>query len=290
MIADACGVVTGGHGTWQDCRVRWRPRRKRLLFVTGASGFLGRHLLPASEVGEWELLAPSSRILDVHDRDRVLAEITTWKPNAIVHLAYRKGDRGTIVDGSRHVAEAAAACGAHLIHLSTDLVFAGRPQPYSEHDRPDTTSVYGRWKAESETAVMTAHPSALTVRTSLLYGTTHLAPCQRDVDDAITGRSRMSFFEDEFRCPAHAADVAAALVTLADRPDVTGTLHIAGPNRISRAELAGAFARRLGGESARVRTSTLAASGVDRPGNLVLDVSRAASLGIQCRDVDTALH
>lgn len=259
------------------------------MFITGATGFLGTHVVAASEASEWELLTPTSRSLDIRERGRVMDDIVTWKPNAVLHLAYRRDDRRTIVDGSRHVAEAAAGAGARLVHVSTDVVFTGRSLPYTEADTPDATLDYGRWKAEAEAAVIEACPGAVIVRSSLLYGGDHLALCQRDVLDVLARRSHMSFFTDEFRCATHAADMASALVALADRPEVTGPLHVAAPHAVSRAELANAFARRYGGPGATVPTTTLAASGLDRPGRLVLDVSKAEALGLTCRDLHAAL-
>jgi dTDP-4-dehydrorhamnose reductase len=260
------------------------------MFITGASGFLGRHLVLASEPGEWELLTPASRVLDVRERARVHEEITAWRPNVVVHLAYRTDEWRTIVDGSRNVAVAAAEAGARLIHMSTDLVFAGRALPYTEADPPDATMQYGRWKAEAEAEVVAACPSALVVRSSLMYGTDILSPQQCDVEAVLAGHRHMSFFTDEFRCPAHAADIAAALVRLAEMPAVTGVLHVAGPRAVSRAELAQAFAHQLGGANAApLPTASLAESGLDRPGHLVLDTAKAAALGITCRELHAAL-
>jgi dTDP-4-dehydrorhamnose reductase len=260
------------------------------MLVTGGSGFLGQHLAVASEADEWELLAPPSTVLDIRRRERVIDEITSWKPTAVVHLAYRKDDRRSIVDGSRNVAEAAALCGARLVHLSTDVVFPGRPQPYAETDKPFATTEYGRLKAEAETAVTAACPTAVLVRTSLLYGTDQLATIQHDVERAITGQSPMTFFTDEYRCPAHAADVAAAVSALAGRPEISGPLHVAGPDAVSRAELAAAFARWMGFNQAKLRTSTLDTAGVIRPARVVLDSSLAASLGVRCRGIAEALN
>ena len=259
------------------------------MMITGATGFLGRHLILASEAGRWELLAESSASLDITRRDAVIDHIRTWRPSVIVHLAYRKDDRRVIVDGTRHVAEGAAAAGARMIHLSTDVVFAGRPAPYTEQDRPDATLDYGRWKAEAERELKAVVPSALAVRTSLLYGTDHLSVGQREVAEVLSGRKRMQFFSDEFRCPAHAADVAGAIVLLADRPDVTGVLHVAGPQALSRAELAQAFAEQMGYDPQRVPVTTLAESGLDRPGKVLLDSSAAAALGVRCRSVEETL-
>lgn len=256
------------------------------MMVTGITGFLGQHLVDASERGDWELLSPSKRQLDVRHRHRVLDEISTWKPNVVVHLAHRKDDRETIVAGTRNVADAAAAAGSRLIHVSTDLVFAGRDLPYHEGDVPDALLPYGQWKGLAEQMVAEAGGNSLIVRTSLLYGTDHQSPAQRDVAAVLAGRSTMKFFTDEVRCPAHASDVATAIVQLADRADVSGVLHVAGPRPISRAELAAMFAERMGASAAQIPTCTSTDDGRGRPKRVVLDVTLAASLGINCRPPD----
>ncbi|MCB0957519.1 MAG: sugar nucleotide-binding protein, partial [Ilumatobacter sp.] len=105
--------------------------------------------------------------------------------------------------------------GARLVHMSTDMVFAGRAADYTEADPPDAVLDYGRWKAEAEAAVADACPEAVLVRASLLYGTGRSSRAQEDVADVLAGRKAMRFFTDEYRCPTHAADVAAALVQVA---------------------------------------------------------------------------
>lgn len=257
------------------------------MLVTGATGFLGRHLVDSP--GPWEVVAPTHAMLDLRQRARVIDLITEWRPQVVAHLAYRK-DRQSIVDASRNVAEAAAACGARLVHLSTDVVFAGRPLPYTEHDEPFPVIEYGRDKLDAEAAVLAAAPGAVAIRTSLLYGTDRLGACQLDAQAAALGTSPMTFFSDEVRCPTHAGDVAAAIVSLADRPDVTGPLHLTGPRPMSRAELAEVTAAWLGLAPAAIRTSTIAESGTVRPGHIVLDCSRAAALGLSCRDPLEALQ
>ncbi len=264
--------------------------KSQMMFVTGGRGLLGRHLQRSQAVERWELIAPGSRALDIRQRDRVIDMITEWKPKCVVHLAYRCDDRRTIVDGSRNVAEAAAACGARLIHLSTDVVFAGRAAPYAECDPTFAITEYGRMKADAEAAVMTACPTAVMVRTSLLYATDVLAPVQIDVQRALRGETALSFFTDEYRCPAHAADVASACGVLAAMPHIAGPLHVAGPQACSRAEFAAAIANWLGMNPALLRTARLAESGLARPGRLVLDSSLAVNLGITCRSVADALR
>jgi dTDP-4-dehydrorhamnose reductase len=259
------------------------------MFVTGGHGFLGRHLVDSAVTDRWEIVAPPSNQLDVRHADAVMEDVRAWKPTAIVHLAFRRDDPRAIVSASANVAVAATAVGARLVHLSTDVVFGGRPRPYTELDTPSPITDYGRWKAEAETAVMTACPAAVMVRTSLIYGTEHLAPIQNDVSAAVTGRSSMTFFTDEVRCPVHAGDLAVAIASLAGRRDISGPLHVAGPQPIDRYSLAQLIARWLGHDPSTVRAGLNAESAQPRPAHVVLDVSQAAALGIRRRPVSEVL-
>ncbi|MEM1332629.1 MAG: sugar nucleotide-binding protein [Actinomycetota bacterium] len=273
---------------------RRRFRRRRLLFVTGSTGFVGRHVVAGPASSTWELIAPPSRSLDLTRRASVLDAIGDWRPDAVLHLAYRKGDRRVIVDGTRHVAEAAAASRARLVHVSTDLVFPGGPAPFDESDALRPIIDYGVDKRDAEDVVAAIDPGAAIVRTSLVYGTDRLSPAQVDLRDQLRSPARstaFAHFTDEFRCPVHAADLAAALVEVAARPDLTGPLHVAGPELIDRHDLAVRFARHLGLERrvGAIRAGTIASSGLVRPGRIELAVGRAASVGITCRPISSVL-
>ena len=260
------------------------------MLITGGSGFLGQHLEIASEAEDWELFAPPSTMIDVRNRERSIEEICSWKPTAIVHLASRKGDRRTIVEGSRNIAEAATACGARMVHVSSDAIFPGRSQPYREYDTPFPITDYGVMKLEAERAVIAECPGAVLVRTSLLYGTRRPARIQVDVEQAISGKVPMRFFTDEYRCPAHAADVGAALSVLATHAEIRGPLNVAGPEAISRADLAAMFATWMGLDPRLLNTGSMALSGTIRPTCVALDSTLAASFGLQCRPLAETLH
>jgi len=260
------------------------------MLMTGGTGFLGQHLGIASEEEGWELVAPPSTMIDIRDRERVLEQFCSWKPHEIVHLAYRKGDRRVIVEGSRNVAEAAGACGARLVHVSSDAIFPGRPEPYREGDAPFPITDYGVMKLEAERAVLAECPRAVVVRTSLLYGTRRPAKIQTDVEWAILGTQPMTFFTDEYRCPAHAADVAMALSWLASRPEFHGPLNVAGPEAISRAQMAVNFAAWMGLDPNALRTGSVASAHSVRAANVVLDTTLAGSLGLHCRPMSEALR
>jgi dTDP-4-dehydrorhamnose reductase len=259
------------------------------LFVTGGSGFLGRHLVERARRRGWMVTAPTSAECDVRRRDDLVAAIDASRASAVAHLAYRRDEPDTLVDGSRNVAEVAARAGARLVHLSTDLVFAGREESYDEDDEPDPVVDYGRHKFAAERVVAAAHAGAVLVRTSLLYGDADLSPAQIDVVDVLAGRKAMAFFTDEVRCPAHVDDVADAVLHLVVRTDVHGPLHVAGPRATSRADFAALTAGALDLDATAVPTATIAGSGQSRPARVVLDSRRAARLGIAVRDPVTAL-
>ncbi len=256
---------------------------ERRLFVTGGSGFLGRHVVELATADGWEVIAPPSAALDLRDGAAVIAAIVELAPAAIVHTAYRSADRASIVDATRHVATAAERAGARLVHVSSDALFAGRPEPYTEVDEPTPVHDYGRAKADAEAIVRSTLDDQGIVRTSLLYGDGELSTHERAVRDAIAGTTPMTFFTDEYRSALIVDDLAAALVTLADRADVTGVLHIGGPRPLSRAELAVIAARRHGWDVDALRFSTIAEAGLTRPARVVLDSSLAASYGIAVR-------
>jgi dTDP-4-dehydrorhamnose reductase len=230
------------------------------LHVTGATGYLGSELVR---------LRPdaSTERVDVRDPAALRGLFERVRPGVVIHTAYRQDgpDAHAInVEGSQHVAEAAAELGARLVHLSTDVVFDGRKgSAYVEPDEPSPVTEYGRTKAEAERRVADAHPAALIVRTSLIYGGVQPSKHELAASDPST-----AFFTNEIRCPVQVGDLAAALLELAAL-DLAGPLHVAGPDGVSRAEFAELVVARP------VRTTPAPDS---RPLDCRLDSSHAQSL------------
>jgi dTDP-4-dehydrorhamnose reductase len=217
----------------------------------------------------------------VRDAAAVGALVAAVGPDCVIHTAYLQDGPdawATNVDGSANVAAAAAAHGARLIHLSTDLVFDGRAgRPYTETDEPNPLLEYGRAKAAAEAAVTERHPGAAIVRTSLIYGGEGLSGHERRILDVVDGRADLAFFTDELRCPVHVSDLAAALLALA-RTAHAGPLHLAGADGVSRYEMACLVAAAGGRETAHLRTTTSAGILPERPRDCRLDCSLAAAL------------
>ncbi len=150
------------------------------------------------------------------------------------------------------------------MHLSTDVVFDGRKgAPYVEADPPAPVTGYGRAKAEAERRVTAAHPAALLVRTSLLYGGPH--PSKHEL---AAQNGAHAFYTNEIRCPIQVDDLAEALLELA-ASDAAGLLHVAGADAVSRAE----FAELVTGNGVAT-----AEAPPERPLDCSLDSSRAQAL------------
>jgi dTDP-4-dehydrorhamnose reductase len=265
------------------------------LLVTGGSGYLGREILRRTPgaVGTAYTGAGDVR-LDVRDAAAVAALIGSVRPACVIHTAYARAGEAAWevnVSGARNVAVAAAAAGARLVHLSTDVVFAGDAgRPYVEADAPRPVTAYGRSKAEAEAAVRAAHPGATIVRTSLIYGGPELSNHERAVLDAVDGLAAMAFFADEIRCPAHVGDLAQAVLELSHL-SFAGPLHVAGPDAVSRHGFARLVAAAHGRDESLVEASLSAALPDPRPLDCRLDCRRARSLlGTRMRSVREVLQ
>jgi dTDP-4-dehydrorhamnose reductase len=202
-------------------------------------------------------------------------------PAAIVHTAYRQdgeGARETTVGGAEAVAAAAHAVGARLVHLSSDVIFDGtKPGPYTEDDPPSPITDYGRAKADAERLVAAAHPEAVLVRTSLIYGGDGESRHEKLAQEAARGDGKLGFFDDELRCPVLVADLAAALLELVDRPE-RGVLNVAGSEVVTRYEFACLVAAAAGLGADAIRRTSIAEAGLERPRNCALDTGRARGL------------
>ena len=103
--------------------------------------------------------------LDISRRDAVQTTVRRLQPQVIINAAaYTAVDKAESepasayavnADGPAHLAEAACAMDARLLHISTDFVFDGsRSTPYAPEDAPNPLGVYGASKRAGEERVL----------------------------------------------------------------------------------------------------------------------------------------
>ena len=276
------------------------------FIVTGSNGQLGTELVSRLEPSHHEVLGIDLDTCDITDRDAVLAAVTTYRPDAIIHgaaftavdLCETRPETAYAVNSlaTRFIADAARRVGAHLVYVSTDYVFDGtKPTPYVEWDRPNPQSVYGRSKLGGE---LELDPASTIARTSWVCSA-HGNNMVKTVLKLAAERDSLTFVSDQVGNPTFAGDLAAKLIELAVSR-VPGVHHVTNSGSVSWYE----FVREIliaGGHSPdKVTPQTTAefAAGrpadappmAPRPANSVLDnfALRASGLG-ELRDFRDAL-
>lgn len=116
------------------------------IFVTGAGGFVGAHLLTALRRRHWQPCA-SDREVDVCDPEQLAAALRHARPEAIVHLAAVSSvtdsgrDPGAAYRvnflGTRNLLEAALRCAprARILWVGSGEIYGGEPPPAGHDER-----------------------------------------------------------------------------------------------------------------------------------------------------------
>ena len=226
----------------------------RRLLITGGSSYLGQHLVPlALEQAErqgWEELIytyytrdplglPQGERLDVRDEAAVYALVRRFRPDAIIHTAgSNRGDdmAATIRRGAENITAAAAEQEARLVHISTDVIFDGQHAPYREEDPPAPIHAYGHAKHDAE-KIVGSYANHVIVRTSLIYSLQLVDRGTEWVVNALQAGEPVTLFTDQMRNPIEAGALSRALLELVEL-EFAGRLHVAGAQRLSRADFA----------------------------------------------------
>jgi dTDP-4-dehydrorhamnose reductase len=202
------------------------------ILITGGEGQLGTELIAQSKAYGIEILAPTMVEMDLTHPSNVDRFWNDFQPAAVINAAaYTAVDRAESepelafavnAEAPAYIARRCSREGIPLIHISTDYVFDGRKgSPYLEDDPLAPLGVYGRSKADGESAVRSALDRHLIIRTAWLYSA-HGANFVKTVMRLAAQRDELRVVDDQVGSPTHAQDLAGAILSIAGRIDAKG--------------------------------------------------------------------
>jgi dTDP-4-dehydrorhamnose reductase len=240
------------------------------LLVTGVAGVAGYNALdffarryPGHVVGmrqadNWPLRGPHIVACDAEDRVALAALFDRWRFRSVLDCAGNCALRAceldsrlawrTNVEGLINLASIVCERNVRLVHLSIDLVFAGRDGGgYAEHNRTDPVTVYGKTMVAAEQVLADWLPAACVLRISLPMGVSfngHAGAIDWIQSRFKKGRPATLYF-DEVRTPTY-TDCLNRLLERVLASRLAGLYHAGGPRRLSLYEIA-QIVNRVGG-------------------------------------------
>ena len=270
------------------------------IAVVGAEGQLGAAVVhECVHAGGHEVIAFTHSMLDITSDHQAGTVLARAKADAIVNCAAYNdvdGAEDHAVDALtvnafavRALARAAAACGAALVHFSTDFVFdGGASRPYTETDTANPRGTYAASKLLGEWFAADA-PRAYVLRVESLFGSVRGGrPAKGSVatiTNAIQSGAEARVFEDRTISPTYVFDAAAATRQLLELRAPAGLYHCVNSGSCTWLDLARELAKQMGVEPkltpVRMADAKLRA---ERPLYCVLSNAKLASVGVTMPD------
>jgi dTDP-4-dehydrorhamnose reductase len=195
------------------------------ILITGSNGQLGSELKEVSAIYPfYNFIFTDIAELDITDEQEVELFFSETNIDVLVNCAgYTAVDRAedepdlAKLINYEAIANLVKVCkkyDTYLVHISTDYVFDGRNnRPYTEDDRPNPASTYGKSKLAGEEAMMSCLEKGMIIRTSWLYssfGNNFVKTILKK--GAETGK--LDVVDDQFGCPTYARDLAHVILEI----------------------------------------------------------------------------
>ena len=217
--------------------------------LTGAGGQLGSELAITAPSGT-KLIPLTRKELDLTRREDVIKKISDISPDVVINAAayVRVDDAEDEPDAafqanalaSFYLAHASRACGAALLHVSTDYVFDGHQNnPYTETDIPNPINVYGISKYTGELLIKSVLEKCHIVRVSSLYGPKGASGKGGNFVYTILKKAReagtppLRVVDDIIMSPTYAPDAAVMIWKIIAGRMPYGIYHAANSGRVS---------------------------------------------------------
>ena len=275
--------------------------------ILGGGGFLGKYL--SSVTREETIIHHSGRSKELASKNAFIYQIT---PRNLGELKtyIRENSFSTIInciananienceqfpddarflnaEVARSLAEVALETGAKFIHISTDAVFDGQSPFRKESDFCSPGTVYGKTKLIGEHQVMNVNPNSLIVRVNFFGLSERKTSIFNYFMFGLQNKESLIGFSNIFFTPLYVENTTAAIRRLMDL-NVSGVIHVAGKERISKYEF-GRMIAKVWGYPEELITSSYYHSEVNRALDLSLDTSKLTDLGISFHSLEQSL-
>lgn len=268
------------------------------LLIIGKNGTLGRAFAKVCTQRGIHHRLLSRAELDITDPLQVERAINLYKPWAIINAAgYVRVDEAEAESevcfminacGPEFLARACRKHGLQFLTFSSDLVFNGNKQlPYTEGDKVEPLSIYGKSKAQGEKLVADTYSSALVVRTSAFFGPWDRYNFAHHVLETLKNEQSCDVVNDVFVSPTYVPDlVNASLDLMID--EASGIWHLSNEGSTSWAGFAEELAERAGYSKKKLIRKTLEEMEwrAPRPSYSVLESNK----GIKLPLLENAIH
>lgn len=285
---------------------------KKKLILTGASGFLGYHLLHTASI-DWEVYGISN--LSKFDSENAVAVncdlrnyielgnfIDDIEPDVLIHTAAisdanfceqnKELSCEVNVEVTKNLAGICYDYNIPFAFTSTDLVFDGTKGMYKEEDKKNPVSVYGEQKAIAEDEVLKIYRKATVFRLPMMFGypeATSTNYLQKFISQIQNGE-KATLFYDECRSICGAKSIAQGILKLFESN--SGIIHLAGKEKLSRYDFGMKAAKAFQLDESLLQSCSQkdVKMSAPRPADVSLNISKAVSLGFAPLSVEEELN
>lgn len=268
-------------------------RTAKKVLIVGSDGQLAFDLIKVFK-DDCEVAGSTHKDFDVADKTAVFNFIENKKPEIIINVAANTKTEKcelnpeksfqTNAIGAYNVSKAAASVGAKIIFISTDYVFDGSKEFFTESDNPNPLNVYGASKLAGELLTRIANQDYFIIRTCWLYGAHSSGKGYNFVslmlEKARSGEN-IKVVNDQFGSPTYTYDLALKIKELVDKNAPSGIYHITNSGSCSWYEFAKKIFKLVNiNTNLEAVDSNAKPSNIKRPRYSVLISSKLADLGI----------